>query len=291
MPRRSGRLSGRELIHAEMSWTSGARAVVLQGHLAELRRQLACAGSEDRLGLPSEPVEPALRCRVALNGVLHPLRVTGHLGLEVLCPALIDDDCRGGHQHTARDPNSLCMVAETRRQTSTAVGDREQWQRRAGGVRNRDRDDPPADTICRCVRRQRCEHRPATWDEYEPEARAQEEASAEVTGAPTSGEAERSFYELAHLRHDQRQREREQQGRPDLDLVLCADADQAPQPGAGEQEGGERRDEAGGNRIRPPVSRSCATGEHDRQHREDARRERGDDARRERDRDEDEHSA
>src|SRR6266508_1716977 len=109
------------------------------------------------------------------------------------------------------------------------------------------------------------------------------------TAAPASNEEEGSFYELAYLRHDQRQSEREQQNRPDLDLVHRADADQAPQPCAGEQEGGERRDEAGGNRVRPPGSRSCATGEHDRQHREDAGCERGDDARRERDRDEDEH--
>ena len=241
--------------------------------------------------LTSEPVEPVLRRRVALDRVLHPLRVAGHLRLEVLRPALIDHDRGRGHQHTARDANSLCVLPEPRRQASTAVRDREQRQRRAGGVRNRDRDDPAADAICRGVRRQCCEHRPAARDEHEPEARAQEEASAEVTGAPTSDEEEGPLYELADLRHDQRQREHEQQGRPDLDLVLRADPDQAPQPGAGEQEGGERRDEAGGNRIRPPlVPAAGAAGEHDRQHREDAGRERGDDARRERDRDEDEHS-
>ena len=68
-----------------------------------------------------------------------------------------------------------------------------------------------------------------------------------------------------------------------------ADPDQAPEPGAGEQEGGEGSDEAGGDRVWPPLRAGAAAREHDRQDGQDAGRDCGDDSRRERDRDEDEH--
>jgi hypothetical protein len=71
--------------------------------------------------------------------------------------------------------------------------------------------------------------------------------------------------------------------------MLRADPEQAPQPRAGEQERGEGGDQAGGDRVRAAFRARAAACEDDRQHREDAGRERGDDARRERDRDEDEH--
>ena len=211
-----------------MPWTSGARAVVLQRHLAEARRQLLPARERSRLGLAAEPGEPVLRRRAALDRVLHPLRVTGHLRLEALGPALVDDDRGRGHQHAARDRARPVRAGGNASRALDCPRDREHRQRRAGRVRNRDRDDPAADAIGRDVRGQRCEHRPAARDEHEPEARAEEEAAAEVAGAPTSEEAEGPLDELADLGHDQRQREHEQQHRPDLDLVLRADPEQAP---------------------------------------------------------------
>ena len=62
------------------------------------------------------------------------------------------------------------------------------------------------------------------------------------------------------------------------------------QPRSGKEEGGEGRDEAGGDGVRPPLRAGAAPGEHDREHRQDARSERSDDARRKGDRDEDDHA-
>ena len=63
------------------------------------------------------------------------------------------------------------------------------------------------------------------------------------------------FDQLSNPRHEQRQREEEEQDRADLDLVLGVDADEAPQPGARQKEGCERRDSpaamAYGRRVVP----------------------------------------
>src|SRR5919204_111538 len=54
----------------------------------------------------------------------------------------------------------------------------------------------------------------------------------------------RPFGELADPRDEQREREEAEQRGADLDLVLLTDAEQAPEPRAGEQERREGCDEA-----------------------------------------------
>src|SRR5205085_132901 len=123
----------------------------------------------------------------------------------------------------------------------------------------------------------------------EPEARAEEEPATGVAYAAARQERQRPLHELADARHDQRDGEHAEQDRSDLDLMLLADSEQPPQPRARQKKGRERRDEPGGDRVRPSI-RARPAREHDRQHGEDARRERRDDPRQKRDRDENDQS-
>ena len=86
----------------------------------------ARAHDEGRLGPAGEALESVLRGRGALDRVLQPLRITGHLRLEGRSPTLVDHDCGHGHQHTARDADSLGPLPEPQGKAATATRDREQ---------------------------------------------------------------------------------------------------------------------------------------------------------------------
>jgi hypothetical protein len=236
-----------------------------------------------------EPRELAFGVRVTLDQVLRPLRVARDSRLQIFGPAVVDHDGRDSHQDSTTDADRPCLAAKTVGESVAAAGDREHRQRRAERVRDRDRDDPPADAIRCGVRRERCEHRSAARHEYEPEGCTQDETAAEITGTPARQEEERPLGQLADLRDDQDQREQQEKSSADPDLMLLVDADEPPEPCSGQKKGGEGRDDAGCNRVRSPLCPGAAARQHNREDREDAGSERGDHARRERNRDEDEH--
>jgi hypothetical protein len=140
------------------------------------------------------------------------------------------------------------VLPEARRDAPAAGGDREQRQRRADRIGERDRDEPAAHTVACHVGCERGQDGPAARYEDEAERRAEQETATEVAEAESRHERQRPLDPLAEARDQQRQREEAEQHRADLDLVLLVDPEQAPQPGAREQKGGEGRDEAGGDR-------------------------------------------
>src|SRR5262249_59241391 len=99
----------------------------------------------------------------------------------------------------------------------------------------------------------------------------EQKPAAEIAEAESRHERERPLDPLAEAWQQQRQREDAEEHGADLDLVLLADSEQSPEPRAGEQEGSERRHEAGGDRIRPP-SRARPACEDDWQYGQDAGR-------------------
>ncbi len=99
------------------------------------------------------------------------------------------------------------MCAEARREGPATAGKEQQRQGDAGGVDDRDDDDPAADLVRGDVRRESTEHGPAAGDEDEAEAGAEQEAAAEIAGSATRHEEERALDPFAELRDDQHERQ------------------------------------------------------------------------------------
>ena len=157
------------------------------------------------------------------------------------------------------------------REPPAAERDQEHRHRGSGGVGDRQQDRAQPDVVGRGDDRDRREHGAGARNEHEPERRAEHEAAAARAEPRQPGERplERAApscgtSSVAATTNSSRDRDVAQQVVRQPELV------EEPRGEQGEDD--EARDEAGDDPERLPAG--CAAGEQDRQHRQDARRDR-----------------
>ena len=148
--------------------------------------------------------------------------------------------------------------------------DRQQRSRGSDRVGEGQGDGFSADAMVGCEHGDRRQHRPGAGDEDEPEARAEQEAAAQVARGAPREPLERPGREIADLRHEQGHGDDEEQGDGDVPQQVLRQPEQIEQPRGAEREQREAGDETGDDPERPAAA--CPTGEHDRQDGKDARR-------------------
>ena len=262
-------------------------AAELRGRAVVLEHALAAPGCLGRAGA-GQLTQLALCSRRALEPVLQRLGVAGNPGLEVLVDPERHRERGGADEHACRATDGDRVRAEGSRGPLAGERDREHGQGRAGRVGQREQHAFEADLAVGGDHADGGEHGSRAGDEDEPEAGAEEEAAAEVARAAACERLQRAGDELAHLRHEQRQRDEEEERDREVPQQVLRQSEPVEQPGREEREDGEADDDARDDRERPPPGRAAR--EHDRQHRQDAGRERRDDPGDEADREQDQHS-
>jgi hypothetical protein len=97
--------------------------------------------------------------------------------------------------------------AKCPRSSLAGEGDREHRQRRTDRIRDREQQPVESDVALGGDHRHRCEHRACARDEDESEARAEEEAAAEISGTAPRQRLQRPGKQLADLRHEECERD------------------------------------------------------------------------------------
>ena len=188
------------------------------------------------------------------------------------------DPERGQPDHDAESDPQPVHVHGPEPLDPGAREDRDQEQRPAGADRVGQGNAEAAEAGQACgLSDDRREDEPGAGREDEPERGSEQEAAAEVAAATPAEARERAFDRAAELRDDQRRRGQEQQPDRDVAQQVLRQAELVDDPGQREQRDEEGRDEAGDDREGPPRAAARASGEHDREHRVGAGRDRGDD--------------
>ncbi len=232
------------------------RAVVLERARSVLGDHLGRARSRQLLELVvGEPFEP----------LLNRLDVVRHLQLQVLVEPERHCERSRCDENAADDAKRLRARAKPCRSALAREGDRQHRQGGADGEGEREPDSLDSDLARRGDRRDRGENGSGARDEHQPEARAEQEAAAEVARAPSGQALKRPGDELADLRHEQRERDEEKQRDRQVAEEVIRQADLVEEPRCEEGEDGEADDDPRDDRERTPARR--AAGEHDREHR------------------------
>ena len=188
----------------------------------------------------------------------------------------VEDEREGdrGDQHAEGDAEPLDADAQLRADAPPAEGDREQHDREADRVGDGDQDRLEPE-VPRCRRARHVgERRAGARDEDEPERAAEDEAAAEVARGPAREPRERPLDPGAHLGHDQDRGDQEEQADRDVPQQVLRQAElvQDPRREQGRDEEGDREPGDDQERPAPVLAAGDPAGQHDRQHRQHARR-------------------
>ncbi len=255
---------------------------------AEVAQALVAGG---RVLPPGQPVEPAVGRRAALDPLLERLGVAGHGGLEAAVGAERDRERRHA-DHGAEHPSNAERMGPHRAHAdrpAPARGDEEHRHGRSERVREREHDDVQSEVAARRHDGDGCKDGSGAGHKDEPECGAEQQSAAEVAGRPAAQAYQRPLEPLPQPWEEERGGDDEEQDQREVAEEVLRQPERVEQPDAGQREGGEARDQAGDDCVRPPPPARGAAREQDRQHRQDARRQRRDQPCGKADCDQDEH--
>ena len=141
------------------------------------------------------------------------------------------------------------MRAQRQRYASASLRDQQHRYRRTDRKCDQDEHADSTNAVRPCEYDHRRQERTRAGNEDEAEARAEQKASAEIAGSATCENCERTFNPPSDCRHDQCKRDDEENAGSDIELVLRGDVESSPDPGTGEREQDERRDQPGDDRV------------------------------------------